>query len=235
MRRTDACSFTTGFLERTQLEIPPECDPDIASRRESNLSDGDVEDFNPELCCGKLERMHSQGLSMPALDENDLLAALRDVELERQEEEDDHLRKSSSGAQNDALIKQNVEDTSYKECKLLPQSEGDKLEGLRRRCSVVESREAMRSIELEVGMPLNVLEDDDFSLCQHRLTAGTAENAQKMEKQRGKSDSGSTRNAKRPTSMSVHEPAFVTFVCCTASLIVIAGCLLAYASQSRSS
>lgn len=36
-------SYTAGFLERTGLAIPPELDPDIPSRRESNLSQADLE------------------------------------------------------------------------------------------------------------------------------------------------------------------------------------------------
>mmetsp|Transcript_30735 Transcript_30735/g.64328 ORF Transcript_30735/g.64328 Transcript_30735/m.64328 type:complete len:398 (-) Transcript_30735:270-1463(-) len=47
-------TFTAGFLERTGFAIPPELDPDIPSRRESNLSqadldaDQDAEDGDPE-------------------------------------------------------------------------------------------------------------------------------------------------------------------------------------------
>jgi len=36
-------SYTAGFLERTGLAIPPELDPDIPSRRESNLSQADLD------------------------------------------------------------------------------------------------------------------------------------------------------------------------------------------------
>mmetsp|Transcript_27880 Transcript_27880/g.73548 ORF Transcript_27880/g.73548 Transcript_27880/m.73548 type:complete len:313 (+) Transcript_27880:351-1289(+) len=41
MREGPHGNFTAGFLERTGLAIPPELDPDIPSRRESNLSQSD--------------------------------------------------------------------------------------------------------------------------------------------------------------------------------------------------
>eukprot|EP00285_Hemiselmis_virescens_P014542 CAMPEP_0173392338 /NCGR_PEP_ID=MMETSP1356-20130122/19180_1 /TAXON_ID=77927 ORGANISM="Hemiselmis virescens, Strain PCC157" /NCGR_SAMPLE_ID=MMETSP1356 /ASSEMBLY_ACC=CAM_ASM_000847 /LENGTH=189 /DNA_ID=CAMNT_0014350097 /DNA_START=249 /DNA_END=814 /DNA_ORIENTATION=+ len=44
-----SCSVTAGFMERTQFNVPPECDPEVQSRRESSLSTMSASDIEDEL------------------------------------------------------------------------------------------------------------------------------------------------------------------------------------------
>uniref|UniRef100_A0A7S4L2D6 Uncharacterized protein n=2 Tax=Guillardia theta TaxID=55529 RepID=A0A7S4L2D6_GUITH len=96
MREGAHGKFTADFMQRTGLEIPPECDPDIPSRRESNLS---ASDWDPDMEEDYHTYSFGHGVDrLPVLEETELHSAfaLKGIAIEENE-------MSSSSLPNDDL------------------------------------------------------------------------------------------------------------------------------------